>query len=226
MAGTTKQIVQLIGMNTRLKTNANKDTGYGPIPGDLHFKDESCFMPLCASGTMDFLVCKFAPKSQRYGTVTLPFGQGCLCHGGLSCEDRCQRLQKIQCKGPVIPFISPSPDVNNQPNNIFVIFYLERRFIMVTPTKKTVQTENLLPYESNNFQTRIEGLTATIQVILTALKFVEKQVNYPTAVRRITTRQLTHVPKPLITLKDNKKENNHGKKTPSGKASGKGKRIA
>jgi hypothetical protein len=97
---------------------------------------------------------------------------------------------------------------------------------MVTPQKKPIQSGNLLPYESNNFQTRIEGLTGLIQIILTASKMIGKQENYPSAVRSITTPRITHVPIPLITLKDNKKENDHGKKTPPCKASGKGKRIA
>jgi len=43
---------------------------------------------------------------------------------------------------------------------------------MVTPQKKPIQSGNLLPYESNNFQTRIEGLTGLIQIILTASKMI------------------------------------------------------
>ncbi len=73
---------------------------------------------------------------------------------------------------------------------------------MAGTTKQIVQARNLLPYKSNNFKTRIEGLTATIQVILTALKMIGKHEVYPTAVRRIATRHLTHEPNPLITLKD------------------------
>jgi hypothetical protein len=90
---------------------------------------------------------------------------------------------------------------------------------MVVPTKKAIQSGNLLPYQSNKFETRIEGLTGAIQIILTASKMIGKQENYPTAVRSITTPYLTHVPMPLITLKEESKENNHGKKTHAGKPS-------
>jgi hypothetical protein len=87
---------------------------------------------------------------------------------------------------------------------------------MVAPTKKAIQAGNLLPYQSNNFQTRIEGLTGLIQIILTASKMIGKQENYPPAVRSITIPCLTHVPMPLITLKEESKERNHGKKTHTG----------
>jgi hypothetical protein len=96
-------------MNTRLKTNANKDRAFGPIPEALPLKNESCLMPLDVSETMGCIACKFAPKRQRNETATAPLWHGCLCHVGLGFKDRCQRLHKIQCQGPVIPFTLPSP---------------------------------------------------------------------------------------------------------------------
>jgi hypothetical protein len=96
-------------MKIRLKTNANKDKVFEPIPGDLPLQYESCLMSFYVSETMGCIACKFAPKRQRNETATAPLWHGCLCHVGLGFEGRYQRFHKIQCQGPVIPFTLPSP---------------------------------------------------------------------------------------------------------------------